>query len=103
MLKHVYAHASVQDSLGGDAKALMLCNVAQPAVYAQETLSSLVFASKVGNVVMKTPQRHLEDADAVQLSAAGSGHVSHREIAPTATLAPAPGTRMRRPINRTAK
>mmetsp|Transcript_10717 Transcript_10717/g.30434 ORF Transcript_10717/g.30434 Transcript_10717/m.30434 type:complete len:115 (+) Transcript_10717:2-346(+) len=51
----------LQDSLGGDAKALMLCNLAQPAAYAQETLSSLVFASKVSSVVMKTPQRHLED------------------------------------------
>ena len=80
----------------------MLCNVAQPAVYAQETLSSLVFAAKVSNVVMKTPQRHLEDADSVQQVAPGAtGLAASREPAPTASSAPA--TRMRRPSSRAAK
>ena len=79
----------------------MLCNVAQPAVYAQETLSSLVFAAKVSNVVMKTPQRHLEDADSVQVAPVASGPAASREPAPTASSAPA--TRMRRPTSRAAK
>ena len=37
----------LQDSLGGDAKALMFCNVAPVAVHAGDTFSSLAFASKV--------------------------------------------------------
>ncbi len=52
----------LQDSLGGDAKALMLCCVAPSAVHASETMSSLAFASKVSCVVLRTPQRRLEDA-----------------------------------------
>ncbi len=38
----------LQDSLGGDAKALMFCNVAPAALHAGDTFSSLNFASKVG-------------------------------------------------------
>lgn len=37
----------LQDSLGGDAKALMFCNVAPVALHAGDTFSSLNFASKV--------------------------------------------------------
>lgn len=37
----------LQDSLGGDAKALMFCNVAPAALHAGDTFSSLNFASKV--------------------------------------------------------
>ncbi len=37
----------LQDSLGGDAKALMFCNLAPVAAHAGDTLSSLAFASKV--------------------------------------------------------
>ncbi|KAL0032084.1 hypothetical protein WJX77_004214 [Trebouxia sp. C0004] len=51
----------LQDSLGGDAKALMFCNLASTAIHATETLSSLGFASKVSNVVLKTPQRKFQD------------------------------------------
>mmetsp|Transcript_10107 Transcript_10107/g.32732 ORF Transcript_10107/g.32732 Transcript_10107/m.32732 type:complete len:363 (-) Transcript_10107:496-1584(-) len=42
----------LQDSLGGDAKALMLCNLAPSPKHAAETLSSLAFASKVSAVVL---------------------------------------------------
>ncbi|DBA83503.1 TPA: hypothetical protein ACH3X2_006431 [Trebouxia sp. C0005] len=51
----------LQDSLGGHAKALMFCNLASTAIHATETLSSLGFASKVSNVVLKTPQRKFQD------------------------------------------
>ena len=37
----------LQDSLGGNAKALMIANLAPSPVHATETLSSLAFASKV--------------------------------------------------------
>jgi kinesin family member C2/C3 len=37
----------LQDSLGGDAKALMFCNIAPVALHAGDTFSSLNFASKV--------------------------------------------------------
>jgi kinesin family protein C2/C3 len=37
----------LQDSLGGDAKALMMCNLAPSTLHASETLSSLQFAQKV--------------------------------------------------------
>ena len=37
----------LQDSLGGDAKALMFCNVAPAAMHAGDSFSSLNFASKV--------------------------------------------------------
>ena len=37
----------LQDSLGGDSKALMFCNVAPVAAHAGDTFSSLAFASKV--------------------------------------------------------
>ena len=40
----------LQDSLGGDSKALMFCNVAPVAVHAADTFSSLAFASKVRTV-----------------------------------------------------
>ena len=36
----------LQDSLGGDAKALMIANLAPSPAHAQETLSSLAFAAK---------------------------------------------------------
>jgi hypothetical protein len=36
----------LQDSLGGDAKALMVANLAPSPAHAQETLSSLAFAAK---------------------------------------------------------
>ena len=39
----------LQDSLGGDAKALMIANLSPSPAHAPETLSSLVFASKVQN------------------------------------------------------
>lgn len=52
----------LQDSLGGDAKALMFCNLASTAMHATETLSSLGFASKVSNVVLRTPQRKFQEA-----------------------------------------
>ena len=52
----------LQDSLGGDAKALMFCNLASTAMHATETLSSLGFASKVSNVVLRTPQRKFQDS-----------------------------------------
>ena len=51
----------LQDSLGGDAKALMFCNLASTATHATETLSSLGFASKVSNVVLRTPQRKFQE------------------------------------------
>ena len=51
----------VQDSLGGDAKALMFCNLAPHPLHASETLSSLAFASKVSSVVLKTPLRRVEE------------------------------------------
>ena len=38
----------LQDSLGGDAKALMFCNIAPAALHAGDTFSSLNFAAKVG-------------------------------------------------------
>lgn len=37
----------LQDSLGGNAKALMVANLAPSPAHATETLSSLAFASKV--------------------------------------------------------
>lgn len=37
----------LQDSLGGNAKALMIANLAPSPAHASETLSSLAFASKV--------------------------------------------------------
>lgn len=37
----------LQDSLGGNAKALMIANLAPSPVHVTETLSSLAFASKV--------------------------------------------------------
>ncbi len=37
----------LQDSLGGNAKALMIANLAPSPAHAAETLSSLAFASKV--------------------------------------------------------
>ena len=37
----------LQDSLGGNAKALMIANLAPAPAHASETLSSLAFASKV--------------------------------------------------------
>lgn len=37
----------LQDSLGGNAKALMIANLAPSPAHATETLSSLAFASKV--------------------------------------------------------
>ena len=37
----------LQDSLGGNAKALMIANLAPSPAHANETLSSLAFASKV--------------------------------------------------------
>lgn len=37
----------LQDSLGGNAKALMIANLAPSPLHATETLSSLAFASKV--------------------------------------------------------
>ncbi len=37
----------LQDSLGGDSKALMFCNIAPVAAHAGDTFSSLTFASKV--------------------------------------------------------
>jgi Kinesin motor domain len=52
----------VQDSLGGDAKALMFCNLAPQPLHVSETLSSLAFASKVSSVVLKTPTRRVEEA-----------------------------------------
>lgn len=51
----------LQDSLGGDAKALMFCNLAPHPLHASETLSSLAFASKVSSVVLKTPLRRVEE------------------------------------------
>ncbi|KAK3244702.1 hypothetical protein CYMTET_45698 [Cymbomonas tetramitiformis] len=53
----------LQDSLGGDAKALMVCNLAPSSVHASETLSSLQFAQKVSAVELRTPRRNLEDAE----------------------------------------
>ena len=52
----------MQDSLGGDAKALMFCNLAPQPLHVAETLSSLAFASKVSSVVLKTPTRRVEEA-----------------------------------------
>ncbi len=43
----------LQDSLGGDSKALMFCNVAPVAVHAADTFSSLAFASKVAPAVLR--------------------------------------------------
>jgi hypothetical protein len=51
----------LQDSLGGDAKALMFCNLAPQPLHVSETLSSLAFASKVSSVVLKTPLRRVEE------------------------------------------
>lgn len=51
----------MQDSLGGDAKALMFCNLAPQPLHVSETLSSLAFASKVSSVVLKTPLRRVEE------------------------------------------
>lgn len=53
----------VQDSLGGDAKALMFCNLAPQPLHVSETLSSLAFASKVSSVVLKTPLRRVEEVN----------------------------------------
>ena len=48
----------LQDSLGGDAKALMFCNVAPVALHAGDTFSSLNFASKVrGSLSVKMDVR----------------------------------------------
>jgi hypothetical protein len=52
----------MQDSLGGDSKALMFCNLAPQPLHVSETLSSLAFASKVSSVVLKTPMRRVEEA-----------------------------------------
>ena len=43
----------LQPCLGGDCKALMLCNVAHEASSASETLSTLRFAAKVNSVELK--------------------------------------------------
>mmetsp|Transcript_46804 Transcript_46804/g.89379 ORF Transcript_46804/g.89379 Transcript_46804/m.89379 type:complete len:805 (+) Transcript_46804:3-2417(+) len=53
----------LQDSLGGDAKALMVCNLAPSQIHASETLSSLQFAQKVSSVELRTPRRNLEDTE----------------------------------------
>lgn len=63
----------LQDSLGGDAKALMFCNLASTAMHATETLSSLGFASKVSNVVLKTPQRKFQETQSKEIVQAQSG------------------------------
>lgn len=63
----------LQDSLGGDAKALMFCNLASTAMHAPETLSSLGFASKVSNVVLKTPQRKFQETQSKENVQAQSG------------------------------
>ena len=42
----------LQDSLGGDAKALMMCNLAPSTLHASETLSSLQFAQKVSSLTL---------------------------------------------------
>lgn len=65
----------LQDSLGGDAKALMFCNLASTAMHATETLSSLGFASKVSNVVLKTPQRKFQE---LKENVPASRHMSKR-------------------------
>ena len=51
----------LQDSLGGDAKALMFCNVAPVALHAGDTFSSLTFASKVPTAAPWGPVRCKED------------------------------------------
>ncbi|KAK9845317.1 hypothetical protein WJX81_003385 [Elliptochloris bilobata] len=70
----------LQDSLGGEAKALMVACVSPAALHAAETLSTLAFASKVANVVLKTPQRKFEEgpASAASAGAAGAAHASAR-------------------------
>ncbi|CAL8470626.1 g10168 [Coccomyxa elongata] len=73
----------LQDSLGGNAKALMIANLAPSPAHATETLSSLAFASKVSNVVLKTPQRKFEDTSADAPPAAGrTGGTGTRSGAP---------------------
>ena len=68
--------ACVQDSLGGDAKALMFCNLAPQPLHVSETLSSLAFASKVSSVVLKTPTRRVEEArDEGEDGAASGGNL----------------------------
>lgn len=62
----------LQDSLGGDAKALMFCNLAPQPAHVSETLSSLAFASKVSSVVLKTPGRRVEEAPAGESDSAHS-------------------------------
>jgi hypothetical protein len=40
----------LQDSLGGNAKSLIVCNVSPAAAHAQETLSTLQFASRAKRI-----------------------------------------------------
>ena len=75
----------MQDSLGGDAKALMFCNLAPQPLHVSETLSSLAFASKVSSVVLKTPTRRVEEAKELEEDGTGSPpttgvHGSHQLI-----------------------
>lgn len=51
----------LQDSLGGDAKALMFCNVAPIALHAGDTFSSLTFASKVHYNLSSATCNHIVD------------------------------------------
>lgn len=76
---HVWTGPSVQDSLGGDAKALMFCNLAPQPLHVSETLSSLAFASKVSSVVLKTPTRRVEEARDEE-EAAGSGEMATPQL-----------------------
>lgn len=76
----------LQDSLGGDSKALMFCNLAPQPLHVSETLSSLAFASKVSSVVLKTPMRRVEDAAAIADAAAAE------EAAPNGAYATPPSS-----------
>lgn len=77
----------MQDSLGGDSKALMFCNLAPQPLHVSETLSSLAFASKVSSVVLKTPMRRVEDAAAIADAAAEESNGAYA-TPPTGNMTP---------------
>ena len=61
----------LQDSLGGDAKTLMFCNVSPSTASEQETLCSLQFAQRVRKVEKGAAQKQTtgDDADVRKLKA----------------------------------
>ena len=82
------AHAGAQDSLGGNAKTIMIANVSPAAANLADTLSTLRFAQRVKAIQNTVPRRTLPGAREASpsYSSAGSaglglGSASWRQLA----------------------